>query len=87
MLIREMCCATDIGTVRRTNQDSVAVFPEMKLAVLADGMGGHLAGEVASRKANWSTVGERRDTRRETKSIHVQDARCGALRYARRRQR
>ncbi len=51
MLIREMCCATDIGTVRRTNQDSVAVFPELKLAVLADGMGGHLAGEVASRKA------------------------------------
>ena len=48
MLIREMCCATDIGTVRRTNQDSVAVFPELKLAVLADGMGGHNAGEVAS---------------------------------------
>jgi serine/threonine protein phosphatase PrpC len=51
MLIREMCCATDIGTVRKTNQDSVAVYSDLNLAVLADGMGGHLAGEVASRKA------------------------------------
>jgi len=51
MLIREMCCATDIGNVRKTNQDSVAVFPQLNLAILADGMGGHLAGEIASRKA------------------------------------
>jgi serine/threonine protein phosphatase PrpC len=50
-LTRRMCCATDIGTVRKTNQDSVAVFPDLNLAVLADGMGGHSAGEVASRKA------------------------------------
>ncbi len=51
MLTREMCCATDIGAVRKSNQDSVAVFPGLDLVVLADGMGGHLAGEVASRKA------------------------------------
>lgn len=51
MLALEMCCATDIGATRKSNQDSVAVFPELCLAVLADGMGGHLAGEVASRKA------------------------------------
>ncbi len=51
MLSRKMCCATDIGTVRKSNQDSVAVFPELNLAILADGMGGHSAGEVASRKA------------------------------------
>ncbi len=60
-----MCCATDIGVVRRTNQDSVAVFPDLNLAVLADGMGGHLAGDVASRKA----IGVVRDVVREGKSL------------------
>lgn len=47
----EMSCATDKGAIRKVNQDSVAIFPQLKLAVLADGMGGHKAGEVASRKA------------------------------------
>lgn len=47
----EMYCATDVGGVRKVNQDSVAIFPRMNLAVLADGMGGHKAGEVASRTA------------------------------------
>ncbi len=60
-----MCCATDIGVVRRTNQDSVAVFPDLNLAVLADGMGGHLAGDVASRKA----IEVVRDMVREGKSL------------------
>lgn len=46
-----MYCATDVGGVRKVNQDSVAIFPNMNLAVIADGMGGHKAGEVASRTA------------------------------------
>lgn len=50
MLKLDMSCATDVGATRRTNQDTVAVFPQLNLAILADGMGGHNAGEVASRR-------------------------------------
>ncbi|MBN2060978.1 MAG: serine/threonine-protein phosphatase [Deltaproteobacteria bacterium] len=40
---------THIGLKRRLNEDSILVRPELGLYVLADGMGGHKAGEVASR--------------------------------------
>ncbi len=47
----EMAGLTDPGRVRPENEDSIGLVPEIGLAVLADGMGGHLAGEVASRLA------------------------------------
>jgi len=46
-----MIAATDVGSVRPLNEDSVRIVPEMNIAVLADGMGGHKAGEIASRMA------------------------------------
>lgn len=40
--------ATDTGTVRRSNEDNFLLDEALGLAMLADGMGGHAAGEVAS---------------------------------------
>lgn len=42
---------TDEGLVREHNEDYISWFPETGLVILADGMGGHNAGEVASELA------------------------------------
>jgi protein phosphatase len=46
--VLEIATATHPGMVRSHNEDSIAADGEMGLAVLADGMGGYNAGEVAS---------------------------------------
>ena len=40
--------STDTGRVREHNEDTIATDPDVGLLVLADGMGGYNAGEVAS---------------------------------------
>jgi len=47
----EIHAVTDVGVKREHNEDCVGITPGQGFAVLADGMGGHNAGEVASSMA------------------------------------
>jgi serine/threonine protein phosphatase PrpC len=44
----EFCIRTDPGLARENNEDSVTFEEVTRLAILADGMGGYNAGEIAS---------------------------------------
>ena len=47
----ELACNTDIGLLRSRNEDNVGIWPEHSLAILADGIGGNNAGQLASKVA------------------------------------
>ena len=42
---------SDIGTIRANNEDVIASLPSHRFFAIADGMGGHKAGEIASKEA------------------------------------
>lgn len=42
---------TDVGRVRQGNEDAILLDDDLRLYIVADGMGGHAAGEVASQTA------------------------------------
>ena len=57
----EIVRLTDVGQRREHNEDTIASDPETGLVVLADGMGGYKAGEVASEMAILTILAEIKD--------------------------
>ncbi|TVQ80676.1 MAG: Stp1/IreP family PP2C-type Ser/Thr phosphatase [Bradymonadales bacterium] len=45
------CAISDVGRKRQKNEDSYLINDELRLFIVADGMGGHAGGEYASRIA------------------------------------
>ncbi|MFC5474653.1 Stp1/IreP family PP2C-type Ser/Thr phosphatase [Paraherbaspirillum soli] len=66
----EFAAKTDIGMVRTQNEDAVLVNESLHLAVLADGMGGYNAGEIASSIA---TVAIQEELESQLQEYHRQD--------------
>jgi protein phosphatase len=56
---------SDVGLQREHNEDNFAILGEQELYVVADGMGGHRSGDVASRIATDSIIEFFRATSRE----------------------
>src|SRR5262245_64566750 len=54
---------SDLGRRRPANEDIYALAPELGLYLVADGMGGHRAGQVASGLAARAAVGTLRGLR------------------------
>ncbi len=74
-MVIQVAAKSDIGCLREKNEDSFYVDNDLGLYIICDGMGGHLAGEIASQKAIELTVEflERARDQRILPRIHDKD--------------
>jgi PPM family protein phosphatase len=78
----EFASLTDTGRARHNNEDTVKLDPLLGLAVLADGMGGYNAGEVASDLAAGKVLEHLSAWLRQSPGPHDDDAIRQALSVA-----
>ena len=69
MTAPELSGLTDTGRKRTGNEDAFALLPEANLALLADGMGGHARGELASALAVSTAIRQLLDTLHAAETI------------------
>lgn len=69
----EIVCRTDTGQKREHNEDAVGSDNSLGLVVLADGMGGYQAGEVASEMAVNIVLSDIQDNYQEAMTEEVDD--------------
>jgi serine/threonine protein phosphatase PrpC len=78
-LILDVAGLTDVGLVRTSNEDSFGYDERLGIFVVCDGMGGHAAGEVASRIAVDTVLGYFREREPAVRQdAYLDDAPLGA---------
>lgn len=75
---------TDLGRRRVSNEDAFALDDDLGLYVVADGMGGHAAGEIASREAVDAVMGTVRREKALVEALAAGDRSEPTLRRAQR---
>lgn len=78
MLVIQHAGATSVGRVRKNNEDVFAIFPDIGVALVADGMGGAACGEIASGMAAAAV----RDYFNITRGLTPAELVLGSIRFA-----